>query len=55
MCEIDPGTHKGMHSVLALKLGVTAMPPQLHTLHSWATVWSNRVDNMTDKSQEEMS
>jgi hypothetical protein len=21
--KIDPGTHKGMHSVLALKLGVT--------------------------------
>jgi hypothetical protein len=25
MCEIDPGTHKGMHSVLLLKTGCDNM------------------------------
>jgi hypothetical protein len=31
-----------------------AMPPWLCTLRSWATIWSNLVDNMMNSSQEEI-
>jgi hypothetical protein len=34
---------------------VWVMPPRLRTLHSRATVLFDRVDNMTDNLQEEIS
>jgi hypothetical protein len=33
---------------------IWAMPPRLRTLHSWAMVLSDRVDNMMGNSQEEI-
>jgi hypothetical protein len=33
---------------------IWVMPLRLRTLHSWATVWTGRVDNTTDNSQEEI-
>jgi hypothetical protein len=35
MCEIDPSTHKGMHSVLLLKTGcdISCQPPPRVTVH----------------------
>jgi hypothetical protein len=38
----------------AMSDAIWAMPPRLRTLRSWATVWSDRVDNTTDNSQEEI-
>jgi hypothetical protein len=29
MCEIDPGTHKGMHSVLVLETGCDTLEPNI--------------------------
>jgi hypothetical protein len=34
---------------------IWSMPPGLHTLRSRATVWSERVDNMMDNLEEEIS
>jgi hypothetical protein len=36
----------------AMSDAIWVMPPQLRTLGSWARVWSNRVDNMMNNSQE---
>jgi hypothetical protein len=42
--KVNPSTHKGMHSVLALKLGVTATPagralgPELGLLLLWVLI-----------------
>jgi hypothetical protein len=38
----------------AMSDAIWAMPPWLRTLRSWATVWSDRVDNTMNNSQKEI-